>query len=197
MHEITFIIGGARSGKSAYAQRLAQALPGPVVFIATAQALDGEMRTRIAEHRSRRPPEWMTLQLPGGIGEHALAQVKQAGVVVLDCLTLLISNAMLQASPDVDHPDEQAARSMVNQEVESLLRAVRQSSTPWIIVSNEVGQGVVPPYPAGRQFRDLLGWANMEVARQAKEVVWMVAGIPVPIGQHRLNGDDRMAFSRG
>lgn len=197
MHEITFIIGGARSGKSAYAQRLAQALPGPVVFIATAQALDNEMRTRIAEHRSRRPSEWTTLEIPVGIAEYALSAARKAGVVVLDCLTLLISNAMLQASPDVDHPDEQAARRLVNQEVESLLRAVQRSSTRWIIVSNEVGQGVVPPYPAGRQFRDLLGWANMEVARQAREVVWMVAGIPVPIGQHRPNGDDQVAFSRG
>ena len=106
-------------------------------------------------------------------------------MVVLDCLTLLISNRLLDAAPDADHPDEDAARAVVEQEIEMLLKAIDASRSRWLVVSNEVGQGVVPAYPLGRLFRDLLGWANKQLAETADEVIWMVAGIPVPIGQHR------------
>ena len=156
-----------------------------VLFIATAQPLDEEMRSRIAAHKRRRPAAWRTLELPMAVGAHLLAHPPDVDVVVLDCLTLLISNILLDAAPDADHPDEDAARAVVEQEIEMLLRAIDASRSRWLVVSNEVGQGVVPAYPLGRLFRDLLGWANRRFAETADEVIWMVAGIPVPIGQHR------------
>jgi adenosylcobinamide kinase/adenosylcobinamide-phosphate guanylyltransferase len=103
----------------------------------------------------------------------------------VDCLTLLVSNLVLQAAPDIDHPDEQAARTLVEAEINDLLNAIESIPAEWIIVSNEVGQGLVPPYPMGRVYRDLLGWANQRLAQKADEVIWMVAGIPVPIGEYK------------
>jgi adenosylcobinamide kinase/adenosylcobinamide-phosphate guanylyltransferase len=185
MPGLTLIIGGARSGKSDHAARAAEEAQGQVLFIATAQPLDEEMRNRIAGHKLRRPASWRTLELPRGVGGHMLEHPQDAEVVVLDCLTLLISNTLLEVAPDADHPDEDAARAVVEQEIELLLKAIDVSRSRWLVVSNEVGQGIVPTYPLGRLFRDLLGWANKQLAEEADEVIWMVAGIPVPIGQHR------------
>ncbi len=188
MGSLIFILGGARSGKSDHAQKLAEAGTGPVVFIATAQAIDDEMRRRIEAHRTRRPGKWETLELPTGVGKHMLEHPRPAGIVVLDCLTLLVSNSMMEAARDLNQPDEGAARAAVEQELAHLSKAIGRSNWEWIVVSNEVGQGIVPAHASGRLFRDLLGWANKEMARQADEVLWMAAGIPVPIGQHRLPG---------
>lgn len=185
MPGLTFIIGGARSGKSDQAARAAEEAQGQVLFIATAQPLDEEMRSRIAAHKGRRPASWRTLELPREVGEHLLAHPQDADVVVLDCLTLLISNILLEAAPDADQQDEHAARAAVEQEIEILLKAIDASRSRWFVVSNEVGQGIVPAYSLGRLFRDLLGWANRQIAEKADDVIWMVAGIPVPIGQHR------------
>jgi adenosylcobinamide kinase/adenosylcobinamide-phosphate guanylyltransferase len=182
---LTFIIGGARSGKSEHAERLAEQARLPVLYVATAQALDDEIRGRIALHRMRRPEAWRTVELPSGVGSRLLAGPPGEEVIVLDCLTLLVSNALLQAAPDPDHPSEAAGRAAVAQEVGMLLKAIDEIPARWIVVSNEVGQGVVPAYPLGRLFRDLLGWANKQLGEKADEVIWMVAGIPVPIGQHR------------
>ena len=185
MRGLTFIIGGARSGKSDYAARAAEQEQGQVLFIATAQPLDEEMRSRIAAHKGIRPASWRTLELPREVGRFLLEHPQDAGVVVLDCLTLLISNRLLDATPDADHPDEDAARAVVEQEMGMLLKAIDESRSRWLVVSNEVGQGVVPAYPLGRLFRDLQGWANRQLADKADEVILMVAGIPVPIGEHR------------
>jgi adenosylcobinamide kinase/adenosylcobinamide-phosphate guanylyltransferase len=185
MAKLTFILGGARSGKSSHAERLATRESPRVLYIATGQGLDEEMRARIAAHRQKRRASWQTLELPTGVGKGLLAHPPEAEVVVLDCLTLLVSNLLLQASPDLDHPDETAARSLVQAEVTDLLQAIQSIPAHWIVVSNEVGHGLVPSNPVGRIFRDLLGWANQRLAAQADDVLWMVAGIPVPIGQYR------------
>ena len=185
MRKLTFIIGGARSGKSAYAQKIAGESEGSVLFVATAQPLDDEMRRRIEQHRQNRSPDWQTLELPANVGRRLLAQRAAADVLVLDCITLLISNVLLQTSPDLDAPDEAAARGAAEAEVDGLLKAHAELGGHWVVVSNEVGQGVVPAYPAGRLFRDLLGWVNQRMAAEADEVIWMVAGIPVPIGEWR------------
>jgi adenosylcobinamide kinase/adenosylcobinamide-phosphate guanylyltransferase len=185
MPRLTFIIGGARGGKSDFAARLAAESRGKILFIATAQPLDEEMGRRIAAHKQRRLASWRTLELPREVGGHLLEHPQDADVVILDCLTLLISNRLLDAAPDSDHPDENAARKVVEKEIEMLLQAIDASRSRWLVVSNEVGQGIVPAYPLGRLFRDLLGWANVQLADKADEVIWMVAGIPVPIGQHR------------
>jgi adenosylcobinamide kinase/adenosylcobinamide-phosphate guanylyltransferase len=184
--QLTFIIGGARSGKSNHAEKLGLLSDGQVLYIATAQALDEEMHRRIEAHKEKRSARWHTIELPTDVGTQLLAQPPHADVLILDCLTLLVSNALLKAAPNPDEPDEAAARLVVESEIGNLLKAITEIPGQWLIVSNEAGQGVVPAYAAGRLFRDLLGWANQQLADKADEVIWMVAGIPIPIGQYRL-----------
>ena len=186
MGKLTLILGGARSGKSSYAERLATQHGGQVLYIATAQPLDGEMAERIANHQKNRPANWQTLEIPSAVG--ALLQSRTqpetlpAGVILVDCLTLLVSNLLLAVSSGVGEDltvDEEAATALVETEVAQLLEAVRSIPAEWIIVSNEVGLGLVPPYPLGRVYRDLLGRANQRLASQAEQVIFMIAGIPM------------------
>jgi adenosylcobinamide kinase/adenosylcobinamide-phosphate guanylyltransferase len=180
MGRLILILGGARSGKSTHAQRLARAHGGKVVFIATAEAQDDEMTERIAAHQADRPADWQTLEIPHHVGETFTRLAPPAGVVLLDCMTLLVSNLLLLEG-DIDQPDAAAAEKRLDLELQALLEAIQQGHADWYVVSNEVGQGLVPPYPSGRVYRDLLGHANQRLAAQADEVFWMVAGIPVPI----------------
>jgi adenosylcobinamide kinase/adenosylcobinamide-phosphate guanylyltransferase len=184
MGRLTLILGGARSGKSRYAMQLARQHGGRVTYIATAQNLDTEMQTRIENHRRERPPEWQTLEIPRNVGRAFQFQAPLADLVLLDCLTMLVSNVILETSGSQDQPDELQAREAVQIEIEDLLAIIRTSQSSWIVVSNEVGMGLVPPYPLGRLYRDLLGWANQMLAAQASQFYFMVAGIPLPI--HRL-----------
>ena len=174
---LVLVLGGARSGKSAYVEDRARASGQSVLFVATAQPFDEEMRRRIERHRAERPPDWTTLETPlrvAGEVSRALAAGRH-DTVVLDCLTLLASNVML-ALPD--SAPEQAVYDAVLAEVERLLEVASTSAATWLIVSNEVGMGVVPPTRHGRYFRDALGRANQRVASVADEVVLMVAGLP-------------------
>ena len=183
MGKLTFILGGARSGKSAHAQRLAEKRGGRVTFLATATAGDDEMRARIVRHRSERPATWETREIPHGIAVALQAAPLQADVVLLDCITLLVNNLFF--IDGADEPDESAVSLRVNAEIDALLALVESNPAEWIVVSNEVGLGVVPPTPLGRVYRDLLGRANCQLAAHAHQVLWMVAGIPVPIEQYR------------
>jgi len=178
MSKITLILGGARSGKSSYAQSLAEESGKSVTFIATAQTLDEEMSTRIQKHRVERPVNWETLEVPLGIASHT-EQIK-SDVVILDCITLLVSNLLMQFVKD-DFVDEKPFMLAVQKEMDELLLAIREQEQSWIIVSNEVGLGLVPPYQMGRVYRDGLGWANQSLAREADKVIFMVAGIPTVI----------------
>jgi adenosylcobinamide kinase / adenosylcobinamide-phosphate guanylyltransferase len=184
MGRMTLILGGARSGKSTYAEHLAAKHGGQVTFIATAQALDDEMRTRITAHRQKRPDNWRTLEIPIGVGAYLQAHpssaiAPQQEIFLLDCLTLLVSNLLLQAAPNENAPDEGAAAALVASEIDQLLQAIHSSPAEWVVVSNEVGLGLVPPYPLGRLYRDLLGWANQRMAARADQVIFMLAGIPM------------------
>jgi len=175
---ITFILGGARSGKSSHAQTLAQAAGRSVTFLATAQALDQEMSTRIQNHRAERPAGWETLEIPFDLTSH-IQQIKSE-VIILDCITLLISNWLMHFVQD-DLVDEIPFRLAVQKEIEALIAKIREQNRDWIIVSNEVGLGLVPPYQMGRAYRDALGWANQRLAREADHVLFMVAGIPMVV----------------
>jgi len=179
MGKLTFILGGARSGKSACAQRLAENRVSKVLFIATATAADDEMAVRIAKHRKGRPPGWTTREIPYGIAASLKTDSPEADIVLLDCITLLISNLLLQDGEA--GPDEAAANRCIETEINGLLEIIRNGQADWIVISNEVGLGLVPPYPLGRMYRDLLGRVNQQLAAHADEVLWMVAGIPVPI----------------
>lgn len=166
-NHLVLITGGARAGKSRFAQAQALALgQAQVSFIATAEPLDGEMRQRIAKHRAERPPTWETLEAPLEVPQ-ALQEARH-GVVLLDCLTLWVSNLMLaglEVLPALEH----------------LLAVRAQTGKTLLVVSNEVGLGVVPENPLARRYRDLLGAANTRVAQEAHRVYLLVAGIPVQI----------------
>jgi adenosylcobinamide kinase/adenosylcobinamide-phosphate guanylyltransferase len=180
MGRLVLILGGARSGKSSYAQSLAEETGQPVTFIATAQALDEEMSTRIRKHRAERPAQWETLELPFNIASQ-VQQIKSA-IVILDCITLLVSNLVMQYAKD-DLVDEAPFMQAVQKEVEDLIEKIRapERKQDWLVISNEVGLGLVPPYQMGRVYRDGLGWANQQLARAADQVIFMVAGIPTVI----------------
>jgi adenosylcobinamide kinase/adenosylcobinamide-phosphate guanylyltransferase len=173
---ITLLLGGARSGKSSHAQSLAEATGKPVTFLATAQALDEEMSRRIQKHRAERPAGWVTLEAPCDLAAH-VPQIK-TDVVVLDCVTLLVSNLLMQFAKE-DLVDEAPFIQAVKKEMEDLLAAIHEQNQEWFIVSNELGLGLVPPYQMGRVYRDALGWANQRLAREADAVLFMVAGIPM------------------
>ena len=178
MGKLTLILGGARSGKSSYAQSLAEETGKSVTFLATAQALDDEMSARIQKHRAERPPNWETLEIPLDISSH-VEQIKTE-VVILDCITLLVTNLLMQFVKD-DLVDEAPFTQALQKEVDELIAKIRTGKQDWIIISNELGLGLVPPYQMGRVYRDWLGWANQQLARAADKVIFMVAGIPTVI----------------
>ena len=172
---VTLVLGGARSGKSTYAEKLVSgtlfgAAPRPAVYIATAEAGDVEMATRIMAHRARRGAGWTTIEEPLKLAEAlegAQARVESRGQPVLvDCLTLWLSNLM-QVGADLDEATDH------------LLQALDDSASPAVFVSNEVGLGVVPETPLGRAFRDAQGRLNMRVAEHADRVILMAAGLPL------------------
>lgn len=177
--QLTLVLGGARSGKSTYAERLAHEQGGKdVLYVATAQALDNEMRTRIARHQSVRPEGWRTLEEPYDPGKLIPGVVESAKAVLVDCITLLVSNTILTLG---EEPDILLAEARVLESIDTLLDAYRTGAASWIVVSNEVGLGLVPPYALGRAYRDALGRANQRLAAQADRVLFMVAGLPMQV----------------
>ena len=173
--QIILLLGGARSGKSHYAQQLAAELGSKVLFVATGEGLDEEMQARIAEHKKGRPKIWRTLEVTTGVGKKVDKQIGDAEVVVIDCITLLISNLL---HGKADYPE---AEKRVQAEINGLINAMDKLDTTFIIVSNEVGMGLVPDNKLGRIYRDLLGKANQLLAKHATEVYLMVACLPVQV----------------
>jgi len=178
--KLTLILGGARSGKSSYAEKLARDVSGAVLYIATAEALDEEMEARIATHRGKRPMKWRTLEAPRDVARAIAADQGPADVLLLDCVTLLVNNVF---GPDaVGNTEAQVlAEARMMDEIEALLAVYESGDSHWIVVSNEVGLGLVPPYPLGRAYRDALGRANQRLAEAADEVLFMVAGLPMQL----------------
>jgi adenosylcobinamide kinase/adenosylcobinamide-phosphate guanylyltransferase len=187
------ILGGARSGKSSFAQSLAAKLGKKVLFVATGEPLDEEMASRIEEHKKRRPKNWRTLEIDTKVGKKLQGQIKDADVVLLDCITLLVSNILtkedkkLLSSPLMGEDKGEGAtteaispaETQVMAEMEDLLDCIDKHEGNFIVVSNEVGLGLVPDNKLGRVYRDLLGKANQLLAQYASEVYFMVSGIPV------------------
>lgn len=158
------MLGGARSGKSRYAESLVTALPPPWLYVATAEAGDSEMVARVAAHQARRGPSWTTIETPRNVAE--TLGTHAATPTLVDCLTLWLSNVML-ADADVDA------------EIEQLDEAFARAAAPIVLVANEVGFGIVPDSALGRRFRDLQGLLNQRIAARADRVVLVVAGLPL------------------
>jgi adenosylcobinamide kinase/adenosylcobinamide-phosphate guanylyltransferase len=182
---LTLVTGGARSGKSLYAERLAAAGRRPVLYLATAEvyAHDDEMQARIREHQQRRPAAWATLEASRDVGRALAALPEPPGTVLLDDLGLLVTNQLLALCGDAD-PTRETARQLdgaLQSELAALEQAQAAGGWDLIVVTNEVGMGIVPATPLGRVFRDALGRANQALAARADAVYLLVAGIPVPI----------------
>ena len=173
--EYIFIVGGARSGKSRFAQELAKELGNKVLFIATGEPLDEEMKARIDEHKKARPKSWRTLEITTNIGKQLEVEIGDAEAVIIDCLTLLVSNLI---GEELDYPK---AEKRVLAEINRLIAGMDKLNASFIIISNEVGTGLVPETKLGRVYRDILGKANQLIAQRSSKVYFMVAGIPVKI----------------
>jgi adenosylcobinamide kinase / adenosylcobinamide-phosphate guanylyltransferase len=168
---VTLILGGARSGKSRYAQVLA-ARAEDVVYLATAQPSDDEMRAKIERHRRERPTTWKTVEVPLDLDVVVSQYGNQGSFLIIDCLTTYTANLMTAENGNED---------AILQRIERLRAALASASGYVAVVSNEVGSGVVPAYPSGCQFRDLLGEANQRIAGISRNVVLMVAGCPLAL----------------
>jgi adenosylcobinamide kinase/adenosylcobinamide-phosphate guanylyltransferase len=165
---MTLVLGGARSGKSRFAEELVMKAAAPWTLIATAEALDEDMRARIALHTARRGRGWTVVEAPRDLA--VALSAAPAGAVLVDCLTLWLSNVMLAAPP-------------LEAEIDRLLASLASASGPLVVVSNEVGLGVVPQTKLGRDFRDLQGQINARVAALADHVVLIAAGLPLDLKQ--------------
>ncbi|HEY1745381.1 MAG TPA: bifunctional adenosylcobinamide kinase/adenosylcobinamide-phosphate guanylyltransferase [Xanthobacteraceae bacterium] len=163
---LTLVIGGARSGKSRHAESFIAATKPPWTYVATAEAGDEEMAARIKAHRQRRGSCWRTVEAPREVS--ATLSERQTTPVLVDCLTLWLSNLLL-AGDDIDR------------EIGRLEKAVAAMKAPVVMVANEVGLGIVPEHPLGRQFRDWQGILNQRMAAQADRVILMVAGLPLEV----------------
>ncbi len=169
--ETTFVIGGCRSGKSSHAQSLAEKVPGQKLYVATCVPMDAEMRARAEQHQQQRGADWETLEEPVQLGAAIQSNCEKYGVILVDCLTLWTSNILLSS----------AGKPGLEKECAALMDSLTGPGCPVILVSNEVGTGIVPENELARLYRDEAGRVNQQVAKAADQVIWMVAGIPVEI----------------
>lgn len=183
--KITFITGGARSGKSKLAENTALKTGQKVIYLATAQALDEEMANRIKIHQQRRPDNWTTIEEPRFLSR-VLKDIRtdrsyeSYDIILIDCLALLVSNWLpLEKASDTSQWDN--LRTELLNEIKAMISEMEKIQKDFIIVSNEVGLGIVPEYPLARLYRDLLGEVNQIVAASADEVIFMVSGLPMKL----------------
>lgn len=175
---LTLVLGGTRSGKSEFAEHLAQKWGEKVTYIATAACLDEEMVRRVAKHRQSRPAHWPTVEATQEVPAVLEKVAPTSQVILIDCLTLLVSNLLFQEQNE-EGPLEVEKRVLT--EIEELAIKARESQAKVIIVSSEVGLGLVPDNELGRLYRDILGKANQIMAREARNVYLVIAGIPVEL----------------
>ena len=172
MKKTTFVIGGCRSGKSRQALELAEKISGSKrIFIATCMPFDDEMKQRIERHKRERDKSWKTVEAPVELSAAINENSREGDVIIIDCLTLWINNLLME----IENPD------VINQCIHKLILAIKEAKCPIILISNEVGAGIVPENKLARKFRDIAGFTNQKVAECADSVIWMIAGIPVSI----------------
>jgi len=167
---LALVLGGARSGKSRYGLSLAEKFPAPRLFLATGEARDAEMAARIAAHQAERGPGWETREEPMELTEALSRAQGRYGAILVDCLTMWLANLMLR---------EEMTEKDIEASGQGLLAELEQITTPTVLISNEVGLGIVPESPLARQYRDWLGWLHQQAAKVADLVVLVVAGLPL------------------
>jgi adenosylcobinamide kinase/adenosylcobinamide-phosphate guanylyltransferase len=167
-HQIILVTGGARSGKSRYAEQRAAELGARRLYVATAEAKDEEMSRRIAEHQKWRNQQWRTVEEPLELSKALLAERGKTDCALVDCLTFWVSNLLLERDEEY-----------VEGSIKELLQTLPNLDFHLVFVTNEVGNGIVPENPLARQFRDLVGWTNQQIAQTASEVIVMIAGLPM------------------
>jgi adenosylcobinamide kinase/adenosylcobinamide-phosphate guanylyltransferase len=186
MGEVWFVTGGARSGKSRFAEQLAARTALPVVYIATMEPLDDELRERVAHHRAARPAAWQTLEAPRD-PLAALEGAPEDACALLDCLSLWVTNRLLEAGDEPSQASVAALEGALEAELAALLECAARRTGPLILVTNEVGSGIVPATPLGRAFRDLLGRVNQQAAASAPRAWLLVSGRALPLPTEDLD----------
>ena len=177
MAHLTYISGGCRSGKSNYAQKLAESLPGKRAYLATCPRIDEEMDLRIAHHQQQRTnQEWETIEAPFDLIA-AIEQASHFDVLLIDCLTLWINNLLYET----EQKGEPLTEQMIDDQCTKLVSACRKTNQTIIFVTNELGMGLVPADPVSRRYRDCLGRCNQTIARLADKAIFMVSGIPLTL----------------
>jgi adenosylcobinamide kinase / adenosylcobinamide-phosphate guanylyltransferase len=182
MGKIILVTGGARSGKSTYAEDIAKKIGGNILYVATSVPFDDEMMLRVKKHREQRPAMWDTIETYKDMDVNLKPEGKSG--VLVDCITIMVTNLMMDNCKDlnnISNTDILEVEECIKTQIEKLINLSKSSSIPFIIVTNEVGMGVVPEYPSGRLFRDVAGRANQMLAKVADEVYLCVSGIPVKI----------------
>lgn len=184
MSNLIMVTGGARSGKSTYAEETAKRFGDRILYIATSTTCDDEMKERVKRHREQRPPGWETVEAYRDIDTNIRDRLHRCDAVLLDCITIMVSNIMLEKAMDWDGISIGEVNSVeedVKCEVRKLIEIAQLADIPFIVVTNELGMGVVPPYELGRAVRDMAGRANQMLAKAADEVYMCISGIPVKI----------------
>lgn len=183
MGELILVLGGTRSGKSHFAEQLVGRLNSQVIYVATASAGDEEMSQRIAEHRARRPSSWQTVEETHQLAEVIEEYGQRENVILVDCLTMWLTNLMLDknlSEPEID-------LNFIMERVRSVVKAATSSEATVVLVANEVGLGMVPDYPLGRAYRDIAGHVNQYMADAADAVYFVVAGLALEIKSRAIN----------
>jgi len=184
MGQLIMVTGGARSGKSNFAEEKVRSFGDEILYIATAIAFDDEMKERIHRHRMHRPSSWETLEAFRDFDKILPDMLLERNAVLLDCMTIMVSNIMLQRAMDWENISVEEINEVekeVSDQIEALLLIIKQADIPFVLVTNELGMGLVPPYALGRAIRDIAGRVNQQIAGAADEVFMCVSGIPVKI----------------
>lgn len=185
MAEIILVTGGARSGKSTYAEELAKNRGEKITYIATAKAIDKDMEDRIKKHKNQRPKEWSTIEKYKDFQELELYnEFNNSDTILIDCITIMVTNLLFEDDIDFDNCDTDVIEEIEKKifyEIDKLIDSINKNNKRAIIVTNEVGMGLVPSYRLGSIFRDIAGRVNQYLAKKSTEVYFTVSGIPIKI----------------
>lgn len=184
MGKLILVTGGARSGKSSFAENLVKSFGENVVYIATSIPFDDEMKLRVKKHREQRPSNWETVEAYKNLHKELEGKLVSTSAVMLDCITVMVTNLMFEKCPDFDkisNEDIIQIEDYVRLQIDLLISTAKEADVPFVLVTNELGMGIVPEHKSSRVFRDIAGRTNQELAKAADDVYFCVSGIPMKI----------------